>query len=131
MVRLVTTEEMPPRQMRPTIQPEAPDEFVAAAARSAAAEASERLWSEGTSKFDIPPPAPRDPAVMEVVLAAFSALGFALSARALLLLSLVGAFTLAWYAMSKGGVLPLVVLGVYAVFTVIPVTLLEIRKSRS
>jgi hypothetical protein len=64
---------------------------------------------------------------MSVLLAAFSGLGYALSARALLLLALVGAFVLALVDHSVGG---LVALGLYGLFAVLPVTALEIRKGK-
>ena len=58
------------------------------------------------------------------------AAGLALSARALLLLSLVGAFVLAMQAMSSQTIMALEVLGAYGVFTVLPVTYLETRRGR-
>ena len=72
--------------------------------------------------------APTEPSTFEVTLAAFQGLAYALSARSLLLLSIVGAFALGLTALLKGGVLPLVALGIYSAFTVIPVAILEARK---
>lgn len=66
-----------------------------------------------------------DPSLMSLIVAAFTALGYALSARALLLLALIGAFVLAMTCRTQ---LDLVLLFVYAAFTVVPVTVLEIRK---
>ncbi len=63
-----------------------------------------------------------------MLIAAFGGLGYALSARSLLLLALVGAFVLAVQAMSNQTLASLEVLIAYAVFTVIPVSYLEIRR---
>lgn len=72
-----------------------------------------------------PEPARRDG---EVMLTVFKALGYALSARGLLFLSLIGAFALACMAMVDPTAIKIAVLIVYAAATVIPVTTLEIRK---
>ncbi len=74
------------------------------------------------------PPEPREPRTSEVLYTAFAALGYALSARALLLLALLGAIGLGVMAMLRGGWMPLAILGVYAVLTVLPVVYLEINK---
>lgn len=66
-----------------------------------------------------------DPTTFDTLIAAFSALGYALSARALLLLTLVGAFVLALRAETAMG---LMVLIAYCAATVVPVVVLEIRK---
>ena len=66
--------------------------------------------------------------VSDVLLSSFAALGYALSARALLLLSLVGAFVLAILAMGRGDLMGLGVLIAYSVLTVCPVAYLEARK---
>lgn len=68
---------------------------------------------------------PRDPTLLDTVLSAFTGLGYALSARALLLLTLIGAFVLAMRADGTSGIAVLIA---YAVFTVIPVVILEVRK---
>lgn len=68
---------------------------------------------------------PRDPTLLDTVLSAFTGLGYALSARALLLLTLIGAFVLAMRADGSSGIAVLVA---YAVFTVVPVVILEVRK---
>ena len=65
---------------------------------------------------------------LDVAVAAFTGLGFALSARALLLLALIGAFVLAVMAMQSQTLAALETLIAYAVFTVIPVAYLEIRR---
>ena len=81
-----------------------------------------------------PPPGPIAPTksdqTLEVVIAAFSGLGYALSARGLLLLSLIGAFILANKAIDNLSFSALAVLISYCLLTVIPVTYLEIRKYR-
>jgi hypothetical protein len=74
------------------------------------------------------PPQPIEPSALSVILNAFAALGYALSARALLLLSLIGAFVLACMAMTRGDNYGLAVLIAFCVLTVIPVTALEIRR---
>jgi hypothetical protein len=68
------------------------------------------------------------PSTLEVVVAAFGALGYALSARALLLLSLIGAFVLAVMSVTTQTRASLYVLVAYCVFTVIPVAYLEVRR---
>lgn len=72
---------------------------------------------------------PLTPPPEERMLEAFRAVGFALSARAILLLSLVGAFVLAIFAMegAKDGVW---ILGVYCVLVVLPMVFLETYKRR-
>lgn len=80
----------------------------------------------------LPAPAPQptviDPDVMQVVLTAFSGLGYALSARALLLLALIGAFALATMAMLTPSTMRLLVLIAFATLVVLPCVWLEIRK---
>jgi hypothetical protein len=73
------------------------------------------------------PPAPQ-PSTLDVVVGAFSALGYALSARALLLLSLIGAFVLSLMAITSQTLAALEVLIAYCCFTVIPVAYLEVRR---
>ena len=68
------------------------------------------------------------PSTLDVVVSAFAALGYALSARALLLLSLVGAFVLSLMAITSQTLPALEVLVAYCCFTVIPVAYLEIRR---
>lgn len=58
----------------------------------------------------------------------FTALGFALSARALLLLSLIFAFVLGLKAMDLQTPMALGILAAYCMFTVVPVAYLEVRK---
>lgn len=66
-----------------------------------------------------------EPSTMEVVLAAFTGLGYALSARGLLLLSLLGAFVL---AVRSHTIMDLCVMVAFSVLVVIPVVYLEVRK---
>ena len=61
-------------------------------------------------------------------MAAFKSAGYILSARALLLLSLVGAFVLAVMAMEWQTFPALEVLIAYAILAVIPVAYLEARR---
>jgi hypothetical protein len=87
-------------------------------------------FDTGQQDFTPPPapPTPAQPETMDVVLAAFAALGYALSARALLFLSLVGAFVLGVFAMAGTSWLRLVTLLVYGLLTVIPTAWLEYRR---
>jgi hypothetical protein len=82
-----------------------------------------------------PPPGPTAPTksdtTLDVLVAAFSGLGYALSARGLLLLSLLGAFFLANKAIDSLTTPALAVLISYCLLTVIPVVYLELRKGRS
>ena len=71
------------------------------------------------------PTAPTHPSTFDVTLAAFQALGYAVSARALLLLAIVGAFVLAVMAMNDTSATHLWVLVAYSVLVVIPMTVLE------
>jgi hypothetical protein len=68
------------------------------------------------------------PSTLDVTVAAFAALGYALSARALLLLALIGAFVLSLMAITSQTLPALEVLVAYCCFTVIPVAYLEIRR---
>jgi hypothetical protein len=60
--------------------------------------------------------------------AAFKSVGYVLSARALLLLTLLGAFVLAVMAMAWQTPAALEVLIAYAILAVLPVTYLEARR---
>lgn len=62
-------------------------------------------------------------------MAAFRAAGYVLSARALLLLALVGAFILAVMATISQTLPSLEVLIAYAITTVLPVAYLETRRA--
>jgi hypothetical protein len=63
--------------------------------------------------------------------AAFTGLGYALSARALLFFSLVGAFVLALEAMREQTNASLFVLAVFVLGAVLPATFLEVRRRNS
>lgn len=65
---------------------------------------------------------------LDATLAVAKQLGFALSARALLFVALIGAFILGLSAMIKGGWMSLAVLIAYSLFTVIPIAYLEVRR---
>lgn len=73
-------------------------------------------------------PTPQQSSTLDLVVAAFAGLGYALSARALLLLALIGAFVLSVMATTAQTFASLYVLIAYCLFTVIPVAYLEIRR---
>ena len=73
----------------------------------------------------MPPPQPN---TLDVLLAAFTALGYAISARALLMLAIVGAFVLAVMAILSDKIPALVALGLFAALVVIPMCILELRR---
>jgi hypothetical protein len=77
------------------------------------------------------PPSPSTSSTLDVIVTAFGALGYALSARALLLLALVGAFVIGLKAMDVQTPLAMVGLAIYAIFTVVPVAYLEIVRRRA
>lgn len=77
-----------------------------------------------------PPPQPSEPRAVDLVLSAFAAIGYALSARAILLLAIVGAFVLACMAMGSQTMASLYVLIAYALLAVIPVVALELRRRK-
>ena len=68
---------------------------------------------------------------IDLALTAFAALGYALSARALLLLALIGAFSLAVMAENNGTAMSLGILIAYAAFVIVPIVVLEIRKGKA
>ena len=74
------------------------------------------------------PAAPAPSSTLDLALTAAKLFGFALSARALLLIALVGAFVLAVMAMLAQTPAALEVLIAYAMFSVIPVAVLEVRR---
>jgi hypothetical protein len=76
----------------------------------------------------LPNPSPPTSSNLDVVVAAFTGLAYALSARSLLLLSLVFSFVLALKAMDAGTMFGLYVFVAGAVFTVLPVAYLEARR---
>jgi len=73
-------------------------------------------------------PEPFPPNDLDVAKAAIKALGFALSARVILLLSIVFAFVLAVIAALEQNILALCVLVAYAALGVIPMVILEARR---
>lgn len=90
---------------------------------------SPRLRTIPLSTPQNPSPLPlQTSSTLEVIVAAFTGLGYALSARALLLLSLIGAFVIALRAMDNLTPMSLAGLAIYALFTVIPVAYLEVRR---
>ena len=63
-------------------------------------------------------------------MAVFSVLGYALSARLILTLSLIGAFVIAFIAMREATVLSLCTLVAYCGLTVLPCAALELYGKR-
>ena len=83
------------------------------------------------TRAEPPPPAPPpEPSTLAVVVAAFTGLGYALSARALLLLSIIGTFVLAVMAVDQPTALRLWTVVVFAVLVVLPMVYLEVGKRR-
>lgn len=74
-----------------------------------------------------PPPEPTSSA-LDVTVAAFTGLGYALSVRALLLMALVGAFVIGFKAMEAQTPIAMIGLSIYALFTVVPIAYLEIAR---
>lgn len=78
---------------------------------------------------EIPAPEPKiviqKAGIEEAIVAAFSALGYALSARLILLLAMAGAFCLGVMAINDPTSLRLEILVAYSFLTVIPIALLE------
>jgi len=77
----------------------------------------------------ITPPEPPPPNDLDIAKAAIKALGFALSARVILLLSIVFAFVLAVIAALEQNILALCVLVAFAALGVIPMVILEARRN--
>ena len=73
----------------------------------------------------------RDYSTLEVLVAAFGGLGYALSARALLLLAVIGAFVLGLQAMAAQTNAALEVFVAYAGLTVLPLCVLEFWRRQS
>ena len=81
------------------------------------------------------PPTPSQPTSSEAtkldtIAAVLKAAGFALSARALLLLALIGAFVLSLQAMASQTTAAMEILAIYGAFTILPVAYLETRRGR-
>ena len=71
------------------------------------------------------------PQAFITALAVVKAGAYALSARALLLLALIGAFVLARQAMEAQTFFSLAILALYCAFTILPVAYLETRRGRT
>jgi hypothetical protein len=67
--------------------------------------------------------------ITDAMFAAFSALGFAVSARVLLFLSLVGTFVLAVLSMMSQTKMSAVIVTLFCIGTVIPLCILEFQKN--
>jgi hypothetical protein len=76
------------------------------------------------------PPVEPDTGRVSAVIEAFTALGYAFSARALLLLALLGAFVLAVIAATHETTASLYVLIAWCVLTILPIVFLEVRRRR-
>lgn len=74
------------------------------------------------------PPVYPEPTAMQVAVHAFAALGYALSARALLLLALIGMFVIAVMALVTQAMFSLYILLAFGGLTVLPFAVLEIRR---
>lgn len=74
------------------------------------------------------PAAPYRADTLEVLVTAFAGLGFALSARAILMLAVVGGFVLGVLAVLQARWEPLIALALYAALIVIPCAVLEYRR---
>lgn len=70
------------------------------------------------------------PGVEAVLLAAFAALGYAVSARLILLLSVIGGFVLALVGQRSNSLIGLIIVAVYGLLVVCPLVLLEAGKVR-
>lgn len=96
-------------------------------------------WAKLEASAREPDPAMARPAPERVVvkrampdkeiLAAMSGLGAVLAVRLMLALAVVGAFALAYLAMSKPTVIAICVLGAYAAATVLPLTYLSTKRT--
>ena len=110
-VRLLHVEELPPAAPAKRLKAERPTEAPLPTAPS-------------------PTPASSAPTNLDLTIAVLKAAGFALSARALLLLALVGAFVLTLQAMSSQTPAAMEILAIYGVFAILPVAYLETRRGR-
>lgn len=72
--------------------------------------------------------APPAPDALDVIVTAFSGLAFALSARAILFVSIIGAFILAVMAVNRADGWGLGVLIAYATLIVVPLCWLEYKR---
>jgi hypothetical protein len=62
--------------------------------------------------------------------ASFAAIGYAISARALLFMSLIGAFALSVMAITVASITSLIVLGMFCAFTTLPLVALELKNKQ-
>jgi len=81
-----------------------------------------------TAETPLPPLQPQTSSTPDAIVATFRALGYVLSARALLLLALVFSFALAVMAMLSQTLFSLYVLLAGSAFAVLPVAYLETRR---
>lgn len=92
---------------------------------------SEPVAAPAPRREKAPDAAPAPNRSYETAIAVIQAGAYALSARALLLLALIGAFVLAWQAMAQQTVFSLGVLTIYGSFTILPAAYLEARRGRT
>ena len=78
-------------------------------------------------QLPLPPPKPTQ---NDALIATFKAIAHILSIRLFLLLAVIGAFVLAFMAMSGSDVHSTWILGVYSAFTVIPLTVWDLLTRR-
>lgn len=126
-VERVAVEELPPRQAKPRL---VQNQTVSPGPNWPGATVTQELLSPSPTPEPPPPPQPSEPRAVDLVLSAFAAIGYALSARAILLLAIVGAFVLACMAMGSQTMASLYVLIAYALLAVIPVVALELRRRK-
>ena len=91
------------------------------------------LFPQTAQETTLPPSPPviiQRTGIPEAIVAVFSVLGYALSARLILTLSLIGAFTIAFIAMREATVLSLCTLVAYCALTVLPCAALELYGKR-
>jgi hypothetical protein len=77
------------------------------------------------------PPTEQTSSTHEAIVATFRSLGYILSARALLFLTLIGVFVLSIQAMYQQTSMSLMVLAAFGVGAVFPVTFLEVWRRKA
>ena len=105
----------------PTPSPPSPTESPVAAPQGA---------QEAPRVFAPPPQPLPEKIALAVVISAFSGLGYALSARAILLAVLIGGFSLGVLVMQQPSVIRLCALVAYGVLAILPCVWLEQNKAR-
>lgn len=88
------------------------------------------MVADDPRQFYVPPQPDPAETVLAIAVTAFSGLGYALSARAILLLTLIGAFVLGVLVMQQPEPIRLMALISYGVLAVLPCVWLEHAKRR-